>query len=225
MFFIMWFVLFIKRKDLRRQMLFISIPVGIAASLLQYFVYTRDYWLPRYFVGTYGIRVGFEDFLIGFSQGGLAGVLYEVVFGFRLEPLYKGLTAMSKWRWSLLLLPPVSAAAMFFGSFYLLHWHSLLASIVAGAVGALLILIYRRGLFLNSLFGGLLLATICIPIYLLQELLFPGWIARFWFTYYFSDILLPWIPIEDLVYYFFVGAFLAPLYEFSSQKKLVKVGA
>ena len=52
---------------------------------------------------------------------------------------------------------------------------------------------------------------------------FPGIIEQFWLLGNLSGFLIWGIPIEELGFYFAAGAFIAPLYEFLFEKKLVKL--
>ncbi len=71
-----WLGLFLYRKDIRREMMIISIAFGFGGLLAEY-VYLKDWWQPLIITGT---RIGFEDFLFGFTTGGIASVIYEVIF-------------------------------------------------------------------------------------------------------------------------------------------------
>ncbi len=73
----------------------------------------------------------------------------------------------------------------------------------------------RRDLLINSLVSGTLLLVLGIGIYLLLFLLYPDYIARFWFLpdVWFAKLFLG-IPIAEYIWYFLTGAFIGPLYEF-----------
>src|SRR3989338_2876632 len=79
--FLIWLFFFLRRKDLRKEMLIISLfsaPIG----LTQYF-FRADYWQPTYaFSNTI---IGLEDILYMFFTGGIIGVIYEEIFGKRLS--------------------------------------------------------------------------------------------------------------------------------------------
>lgn len=80
-FFIPWLILYLWRKDIRKQMLQLSIWVAIGSLITAYFWWTIDWWRPETITGT---RIGLEDLLLGFSNGGIAAVIYEEVFRKRL---------------------------------------------------------------------------------------------------------------------------------------------
>ena len=63
-FFIPWLILFLMRKDLRREMLIGSVSIAIVSFLTSLFLFTVDWWHPETITGT---RVGIEDLLLGFN--------------------------------------------------------------------------------------------------------------------------------------------------------------
>jgi hypothetical protein len=62
---VVWAVLFTLRKDLRREMLSLSLLAGIMGPLSEHF-YLQDYWQPEYWLPGF-LRI--EDFLAGFFLG------------------------------------------------------------------------------------------------------------------------------------------------------------
>ena len=61
-----WIILFWHRKDVRREMLIVSIIFGFAGLLVEP-IYFQDWWHPLTITGT---KIGLEDFLFGFWVGG-----------------------------------------------------------------------------------------------------------------------------------------------------------
>ena len=76
--FAVWSILFL-RKDLRKEILTVSIIGGVLGPLSEAF-YIRDYWQPQLFNGW---TIGIEDFLFGFFFTGITASIYEEVFGKR----------------------------------------------------------------------------------------------------------------------------------------------
>lgn len=73
---IVWFILFYFRKNVRKEMLIISLIIGIG-GLFAETIYTIDWWQPLTITGT---LIGIEDFLFGFAIGGIGSSIYEVIF-------------------------------------------------------------------------------------------------------------------------------------------------
>ena len=55
-------------------MFFTSILICILSVLTSYFWWTKDWWQPLNFTNTV---VGFEDFIMGFTSGGIMSVIYN----------------------------------------------------------------------------------------------------------------------------------------------------
>lgn len=60
-----------------------SILIGVLSVATSYYWWTIDWWKPLTFTGT---KVGIEDFIMGFTTGGIIATLYEVLFK---QALYK----------------------------------------------------------------------------------------------------------------------------------------
>ena len=224
MFLLIWLSIYMIRRDLRKQMLFVSLFVAAASVIAQCLMWTIDWWRPETITGT---RIGIEDFILGFSQGGLGAVLYELAFKYRLRSLKKTSVVfrfLSQRRW-LLLSPLILGFLILFGGFYWLGWHSYPATIAAFVAGIFVILLLRQDLFWNSIFSGAALVLVSLPFYFILEFLSTGIIQKFWLMENLSGVMFFKIPVEDLVFYFFAGAFLAPLYEFLFRQRLVKIPA
>lgn len=81
LFILIWLVFFLRRKDTRKEMLIISLLFGIA-GLLSQIIYINDWWKPLTITAT---SIGIEDFLFGFSIGGISSVVYEHLFSKRVK--------------------------------------------------------------------------------------------------------------------------------------------
>src|SRR5258708_7632956 len=75
MYLCVWAVLFFLRKDQRRQMIHLSLLT--TALALTEPIFRRDYWHPTLFSGW---PIGPEDIMFCFAIGGIAAVIYELVF-------------------------------------------------------------------------------------------------------------------------------------------------
>src|SRR3989344_9364457 len=74
---LLWIFIFLKRKDLRKEMLVMSTMIGLMSAATSYYWWTVDWWQPLTITGT---RVGIEDFILGFASGGIMVTIYETVF-------------------------------------------------------------------------------------------------------------------------------------------------
>lgn len=215
---VVWLFLFIKRKDLRKSMIFVSLMfalLGIAAEG----IYIQDWWHPLTITNT---GVGIEDFIFGWVVGGIAAVVYEE-FANRKIRKEKRIEKIFKSNFYNAIFPLILLFVLFFGSFLLLKLNSFYSSVVAFTISIAYIWIQRRDLIPSSIFSGLLLFLISLIGYIVPELMSPGWIRYNWFMQNLSGITILTIPIEDLIWFFLTGAFIGPLWEYWQQQKLVNI--
>ena len=201
-----------------------SFGTAVAGVILEYLVWTVDWWRPETITGT---KIGIEDIILGIANGGLGAVLYEIVFGkkaraLRKDSIVKRLFKKRRWLLWTPLLASVTAGSTIF---WILGWHSFWATIASCLVGVGLMILLRQDLLLNAMFGGLAMMLASIPIFQFMLFFFPGVVEEFWLMHNLTGILILGIPVEDLIFYFAAGAFLAPLYEFLFEKKLVKLAS
>src|SRR5262245_25242560 len=82
-----WALIFWRRADLRREMLWISALSVSSALPFEYFFWTRDWWHPLTLTGT---PIGIEDVVYAVGQGGLFATLFCVLFRQRSVPAPAG---------------------------------------------------------------------------------------------------------------------------------------
>lgn len=190
---------------------------SIASPIGGYLWYTVDWWRPETITST---RIGIEDVLLGFSNGGIIAVVYEVVFRKKLKDKKEVLDPKSLKKISFIML--LTFLIMVFG-FSVLGLHSFYANMIGLLIPSLMILYKRNDLIRNAIFTGILTVVLSIPVYLIMELIFPGSIVHNWYIEKLSGILFLGIPIEDLIWYFFAGAWGGPLYEYCRNLKLKNI--
>ncbi len=214
-FFIPWIFLFMYRKDLRKEMVVMSTLFAIASVVSAYLWWTVDWWRPQTITGT---RVGIEDFLLGFSNGGIAVVLYEEIFKKRLYKRKKEHTHNTG-----AIIIAMFCFLIISILFYSFHVTSFAACAVGLIVATTCLMYFRKDLILTSLFNGLLMILVTIPVYYFLILFSPGWVEKTWLFSHLTGIKITGIPLEDLIFYFLLGLFVAPLYEYWQGVRLRKV--
>lgn len=213
-FFVIWLAIYAYRKDIRREMLLVSVLFGIGGVLSE-FVHVQDWWRPLTITGT---LLGLEDFFIGMFIGGIAAVIYEEVYKKKIKrkpgkhPLF-GLK---------ILIFFIIGMALFYGGFYILNLHSFYSIILTATLLAGYMVLKRKDLLKDAIFTGILMVVIGTIVYLILFLIAPGYFQKFW---YLEDVwfakLLFGIPIAEYVWFFFAGAFIGPIYEFWQEGRLV----
>jgi len=213
LFFIPWLLLYFHRKDLRKEMLFMSILLAFGSLITGYLFWTIDWWRPETITAT---RVGFEDFILGFANGGIAAVIYEEIY--RTHFIKRKAAKKNYYPYVIIF------SFIFFISF--LFWgfniNSFTASSVSMIITTLLIFFLRKDLIIDSIISGLLMMIISIPIYLILIKVSPGWVEHTWLFNSISGIKFLGIPIEDLIFYLLFGFVTGPFYEIWQGYRLKK---
>jgi hypothetical protein len=211
-FFVFWLILYISRKDLRPEMWFMGILTGFLMIGTQYFWWTVDWWRPMTITGT---RVGIEDFILGLTSGGIVAVVYEVIFGKYYRKSRKNIHQPGILTTCLLAMMVIS----------FLFWGLRLSSPISSSIGmitiALLILYFRKDLFVNAIVSAILMTLLSLPVYYVISSLSTGWIDV---TYLktLSGIRVTGIPIEELNFWFLFGFVGGPIYEYWKGERLNK---
>lgn len=222
-FLVVWLILFFARKDTRKEQLKMSYIIAIIGPLSE-LVYFRDYWLPEsifpIFIWKFPLMI--EDILFGFAIGGIASVIYEIIFR-------KGLSKFSihskytiKSIYIALTFALVLIGLIKFGV------NSIYASAIAFAICALILLFIRHDLFINAVgsgFGVMFVMFVCY--YFLfnilasntEELLKQGWIIH----NSILDMRITNIPLTEMIWGFTWGFLAGPWYEYSTRRKNVKL--
>jgi|WetSurMetagenome_2_1015567.scaffolds.fasta_scaffold22248_4 hypothetical protein len=214
--FLVWLALFLFRRDVRREMILISLAFGVAGLFVDP-IYSSDWWFPKTLTNT---MPGIEDFIFGFAVAGIASVLYLELFSkkLRINKISSGKKTKENINYVFLM---TLVALLFFGSFFLLKLNSFWASFPAFLIPTLIIWIKRKDLIKFSIISGLLLPIVSFIFYIIPEMLFPGWISNSWNFEMLSGFTLFSVPIEELIWYFLAGCFIGPLYEYWKDEKLV----
>jgi|ERR1035437_3461594 hypothetical protein len=207
---IIWILIFYIRKDLRKEMLTMSLMIGILSLVTSYYWWTTDWWRPLNVTGT---KVGIEDFIMGFSTGGIMASIYEVVFK---RGLYKrklhhhisgGLT--------ILFLLAQTTMWLFWGVGFTSFW----ASTIAMTLVAFIMIFIRRDLFFTSIITGVLMVIVSSIFYYTIVFISPEWINH---TYLLglSGTRIIGVPIEEYIFWFFSGVVFGPFYEYWQGERL-----
>ncbi len=208
-FFAIWLIFFILRKDLRREMLIVSIPGAILQYVGCKYWCIIDWWNPY---TLFGRGVGFEDFLFGFSSFGIAAVIYDVLLHKKYaRHIWKKPRFYIRIYFLILIIAFLSLALFASGT------TSFTAYVSVAVISSSILLISHHQLFTNSLLSGLLFMLISVPIYLVLNALSPGWIEHTYLFDSLSGIRIFTIPLEEYLYYFVTGLIIGPLFEYSKR--------
>jgi hypothetical protein len=216
-----WFLVFIKAKSLRKQMLVMSLLVALFGPISEIW-YFKDYWRPEIalplFVG------GVEDMLFGFSIGGIAAFGYESLF---IRGICKCEEKKLRREWFLLVFFAVSGASMIILNNFL-GINSIFASSAAFIVIAAIMLFMRPDLIPNALGSAILVAGTMFVVYFLGQTLFSQghlWMSRIWKLYGTPAgiIVFKHIPLTEMLWGISWGLVWGPMYEFLVGARTIKI--
>jgi len=213
LFLIVWIILFLIRRDLRKEMLTMSLIVAPMGPISEFF-YLRDYWHPEFFNGA--LR-SVEELLFGFAIGGITAIIYEVLFDKKY--LKKNLKSRSKW---LFVVGIFGITCVMIAGNIILGLNSLYVSIVAFLIIGISILIVRRDLLKEAIFSGLFVSLLMLMFYFIWARIFPGIIQEWWLLKNISGIIIFGAPLEELMWGFSWGFATGPAYTFINRLKFKK---
>jgi hypothetical protein len=211
---LLWLAIFALRRDLRREMIAMSLWAAAVGLPHEYLLWTRDWWRPPTITGT---KIGLEDLIYALATGGVLATIYAVTFRRRsvaaesqpLSPFLRILPMILDFVTPLVLVP-------------VFHLHSFVACGIGVLLALVVIFAFRPDLIVVALVSAALGVLISLPCYWLIESLLPGFIRAVWDLPRLSGILLTGIPIEDLAWYAYSAALFGTYFKFATGQRLVK---
>jgi hypothetical protein len=201
-----WLVCLVLGKKYRAEIRWgslISAPMALTNIL-----FVPQYWTPpSLFDLDQKIRVGIEDFLWAAAVGGIASVIGEIILRERLSRLRK--TARKRHY------TPFAVVVLVFVPLEI--WHpgrTIYNTIIAFAVGALVIAFLRSDLIPSMLVGALSFAALYFALFLIFLALYPEFIQRYYNIPNLLGIYLLGVPIEELLFAASGGAIWSVAYEY-----------
>lgn len=208
-----WFLLFLLRKDLRKEMLLMSLLCTPFAITELFFV--QDYWYPD---TLFGWVLGIENFIFCFCIGGIATVVYEL---FMRRKLYKH-KGDAGWGRRFLFCLTIGLILTFL-FWYVLPINFMYASFLAMSLGLICMLSFRRDLLKESILSGLFFCAIYFLVFqFCFGVLFPDLVEKWWFHRNLSGARVLGQPIEESLWAFYFGALCGPAYRFVTSSRLRK---
>ena len=183
----------------------LSMPLAVSEPL-----FVPGYWNPQAILGfkIFSLNFDLESFIFCFAIGGIAAVIYEV---FLSQHLKKARERRIKTLRHFYLL-----VAVLFVTFALLivAVKAIYAGILSMGLAAVVIMITRKDLRREIVFGGVMFAIVYFAYFvILNNVIFPDWISKVYNLKELLGINFLKIPIEELLWALTFGALWAPLYE------------
>lgn len=182
--------------------------------------FLKDYWSPEYLLqfSFFNTDVGgIEDFLYGFCIGGIASVLYEVVFGIKYSKIGEGRNSQGIRIISFLLLFAIAFYVPFcFGV------NSIYSAFISFIVLGIYMYSIRKDLLVGAIMSAFLVTVVVSIKYLIFLYIFPNIINEWWHLENLSGIFIREVPAEEIIWASMIGFIAGPLYEFLYGYRILK---
>ncbi len=212
-----WLACYLLGKKYRAEIRWgtlISAPMALTSIL-----FVPQYWTPpSLFDLDQKIRVGIEDFLWAAAVGGIASVVAEILLKERLSVIRK---AARKRHFA-----PFAVVVVVFLA--LEFWHpgkTIYNTIIAFAIGAVVIAVLRSDLIPTMLIGALSFTALYFVLFLLVLLLYPDFVKRYYTLSHLLGIYVRGVPIEELLFAGTGGAVWSVAYEYVQGYRLEPAAA
>ncbi|MHB1947886.1 MAG: lycopene cyclase domain-containing protein [Gammaproteobacteria bacterium] len=207
---LIWTILFIVKKDFRREMFWVSLltmPLGLTEPL-----FVPSYWDPPSLFNL-ADKTGFdiESLIFSFAVGGIGSVLYNILFEVYNEPLLEPQLKQKRHKWhGFILLMPV---LVFISLALFTTLNHIYCAIIAMSLSAIATIYCRPDLITKILIGGLLFLFLYFVFFTIIIWVFPDFVQQSWNLKALSGILIFNIPLEELLFAYAFGMLWSSLYE------------
>lgn len=175
-------------------------------------LFVPDYWNPPTLFSL-AQRTGFdiESLIFSFATGGIATILYQVIYRVEPEHLLPNKRSNSRHRIHLYIL--FSPFIIFLLLSTLTSLNHMYCSIIAMLIGAISTLYCRPDLKVKIWVGGGLFFVLYFIFFELLNVLYSGYVSAVWNFKNISGSLIFGVPIEELLFGFTFGMFWSSIYE------------
>ena len=173
--------------------------MGIVLGPLVQQIHLIDWWQPHFVFNT---PIKLEDVLFGFSVPGVAIATYDILRS-------KVVARQNTVPFVLKIFLASITTLLLFGLFCYFGVSSFWSSIISLCIPICFIAIVSPRLIPSMLLTGVFLVILVVPGYLFGIYLNPHWIQNEWLLSNLSGRFVLGIPIEELLWFFFVGAGLS----------------
>lgn len=203
---VFWLAIFLKRKDLRKEIIWASL-IGLPFGFIEIF-FVPHYWYPESlfnFMKQHGF--GLEGFLYSFSVAGIASVIYEF--------FEKRKTVKIKHNKKLHLAPFLLFLLVYLGLQIFFPMKPMLNLSLAFLCGAIFTTILRPDLLKQILFSGLIFGIFYLLLFAFINVIFKNLVIQFYNPQIFENFKIIGVPLEEIIGAFTGGAFWSTLYEYA----------
>lgn len=206
---VVWILLYLNRRDLRKEMLVMSLCATPLALFDVWFV--PSYWEP---ITLFDIPVGIEGFIYSFGIGGIASVMYA-------EVAHRVPKRIAHWHRAGAPIVIILSLVLFFVARSLGAPNPMVAAYVALLAGIALTIYFRKDLVASALVGALTFGLIYFLALKVWVSLFPE--VNSWFVFDGLPRTFVWgVPLWEALFGLIFAAYWGNLYELLFGYRLVR---
>ncbi len=216
-----WFVLYLLLPTgrARQEMFTVSLWTALLGITEPFFVPT--YWLPPSLFDL-AARTGFdiESFIFSFGIGGVAIVLYHLLFRTRDIAVPHGERSGRRHRYHLIALmaAPIIFLVLYFGT----SLNPIYSTIIALYLGGFATWYCRPDLKLKMITSAFLFLALYAAYFFVLIAMAPGYVAAVWNLKVLSGVLVFGIPLEELAFASGFGFLWSSVYEHFAWKEIAR---
>lgn len=209
-FLFVWLIVFLFKKELRKEMLWVSMITSLFGLTEPLFV--PEYWNPPSLFNL-AAKTGFdiESIIFCFAIGGIGAVIYLAFFKLKYKKMSKHEMHHKRHKYHLLSL--IAPIIIFVILFFLTNLNPIYSASISMFMGFISTLLCRPDLKRNMLFSGIIFLVLYFIFFLLFNLAYPGMVPEVWNLSAISGILILGVPLEELIFAFTFGLLWSSYYE------------
>ncbi len=216
---VIWVVVYLllKSKEIKREMLIVSLLTALTGLTEPLFV--PAYWNPPSLFNL-AARTGFdiESLIFSFGTGGIAIILYHLIFRTADEKMTDHARHSSHHRYHLLAI--LSMPIIFSILLFVTALNPIYISIISLIVGGLATWYCRPDLKKKMIASGFLFLILYFFYFLTLVAFYPGYVQQVWNLPAISGILVMGVPLEELLFAFSFGFMWSSIYEHFTWRQL-----
>lgn len=205
---LIWLLIFVKRKDLRKEQLYMGTLIGLAGFTEPLFY--GSYWSPQFFISLPNINIGIESILLCFFYGGIASTLYEFIFNEILKKTSRESKKERKLETLLSIFIGITVSLFCWSIFKINFIYATIYGMLS--VGFTLIF-FRKDLFTSCLINGIIMAILSFIVLYIFGQVFSGIFNLWWRLDLLSGLRIFEVPFEEIMWHFALGFAAGPMYE------------
>lgn len=203
---VFWLLIFLIRKDLRREMIWASL-LGLPFGIIEFF-FVPHYWNPEsLFDLMRKFGFGIEGFIYSFSIAGIAAAGYEFLRNKKLKKIPRDK--------KLHLAPFILFVFVFLLLKFIFPVKPMLDLTAAFLAGAFLTAVLRPDLLRQIIGGGMIFGVFYFLVFSFLNRISGDVVQNFYAPQILGNFKLMGVPLEETIGAFAGGAFWSTIYEYT----------